>query len=187
MQTYWSCYNYQKGHSAQWDWEPYWANSSCFRSISLSLSLTHTFVSLRLLRQSIVHRVRKGVKLNLLHQPIQIFFFWGLILSFMKNMEQIRNFVTEKKKEDKRLLEIKFWLENNVIWKKFHHKVRTCMQEESEFIRVAPVLLYVWYYVATLAHFVKYCNLKQIIYAPPYNSLNGWQSQIQLKWLPTYK
>ena len=42
MQTYWSCYNYQKGHSAQWDWEPYWADSSCFRSISLSLSLSHT-------------------------------------------------------------------------------------------------------------------------------------------------
>ena len=39
----------------------------------------------------------------------------GLILSFMKNMEQIRTFVTEKKKKDEKLLEIKFWLENNVI------------------------------------------------------------------------
>ena len=74
------CYNYQRGHSAQWDWQPYREDSSCFRSIYLSLSLihTHTFVSLRLLCQSIVHSVRKGVKLNLLHQPIQFFFFfWG--------------------------------------------------------------------------------------------------------------
>ena len=47
------CYNYQRGHSAQWDWQPYREDSSCFRSISLSLSLslslshththTHTF------------------------------------------------------------------------------------------------------------------------------------------------
>ena len=96
------CYSYQKGHSAQWDWQPYLADSSCFRSISLSLSLSHTHTHTHLFLYACFAKAlyiqceRVWSSICYINQYNFFFFFgggWGLILSFMKNMEQIRNFV----------------------------------------------------------------------------------------------